>query len=419
MLRSLRAASLALLLSAAGPPASAQHVWIVDENFGPGTDAINITGGVSLAEPGDILLIRGGSYGGTTIDGKGLSLVADTGAVVTMGPLQVRNVPAGQQVLVFGVGFANATVDPNIVLENDSGSVWLERCTIGTGNPSVSIEDCAAVTLRDCTATGHTSFVTGPSFTVAPASPAVRASGSAVALDGCTFTGGKGGDAFPSVPVMGAKPGAAAVEIESGTLFVGRSTLKGGAGGKGTSSGGFPPTCHDPKVGGPGLLLGAESPTVRLIDDVLVVGASGTAVSGCPPAGSPPPPVVVQSGATATLAGHGPELDTNSPVREGQLVSVTIAGAPGSAALLAFSLGSGVHALPPLSGTLGLAVPLNVLPLGALPGGGSLLLQATVPELGAGLEGVAVYLQAAAFDAGVGHMVLGQPTALTLLDGSI
>ena len=424
MYGSARLVALGLLLAASAPFAAAQDVWVVDDDGGPGVDAINVIAGVSLAAPGDIVLIRSGDYGGVTIDGKGISLVADAGAVVKLKPseasekpgLVVRNVPAGQRVLIFGLGFTNANAVSSIVLEDNAGSVWLEQCLVGVGRPAVSVADCAAVTLRDCTATGHFSSITGPSFTVAPASPAVEASGSSVALDGCTLTGGKGHDAAGALPVIGATPGAAAVAIESGTLFVGRSTLTGGVGGKGLS---VAATCYNPKVGGPGLLLGASDPTARLIDALLVVGASGTPVPGCPPAGSAPPPVVVQSGAVATLSGHGPELGTSTPVREGQLVSVTIEGAPGSAVLLAFSLGSGVHALPSLSGTLGLAAPLNVQSLGALPGGGSLLLQATVPELGAGLEGISIYLQAAAFDAGVGHTVLGQPTALTLLDASV
>jgi hypothetical protein len=46
-------------------------------------------------------------------------------------------------------------------------------------------------------------------------------------------------------------------------------------------------------------------------------------------------------------------------------------------------------------------------------------LQGVVPGLGPAPEGIAIFLQGAAFDAGAGHVVLGNGEALVFLDAAL
>src|SRR6185436_17455407 len=66
----------------------------------------DIQAAVTAAVDGDVVLVRGGGYNAFTIDGKGISILADTGATVTIfGPALVRNIPAGKTVVIAGLRF--------------------------------------------------------------------------------------------------------------------------------------------------------------------------------------------------------------------------------------------------------------------------------------------------------------------------
>jgi len=94
---------------------------------------------------------------------------------------------------------------------------------------------------------------------------------------------------------------------------------------------------------------------------------------------------------------------------------VTVTGTPGSPVALLLSLDSTVVPIKSLSGALAVGGTPVIMTLGSLPASGVLALQAVVPELGPGIEGLAVFLQPAAFASDVGHFVLGQPVSLVFL----
>ena len=93
VVRFLVIASMACVLLSTN--VGAQTVHVVDADNGPGTDATTITQGVAAATSGDILLIRDGTYDEfVTIDGKGLTLLADDGAAVAVGAFEILNIAA-------------------------------------------------------------------------------------------------------------------------------------------------------------------------------------------------------------------------------------------------------------------------------------------------------------------------------------
>jgi hypothetical protein len=412
------ALSMLLLVSAA----SGQTVWVVDQFNGPGANATEISTAVAQASPGDIVLVRSGSYDHFVIDGKGLSVVRDAGADVLVHsngvkPLEVRNMPAGQEVLLFGLQFAGAYLEPSIHVHDNLGSVVLDQCVGEGGWPMVDVSASSALTLADCDFVGSQSVALAQVGLYSLAGSALRVAQSVVAVQGGHFRGGDGIDAQANGlnENVAAQPGAAAVTAVSGTLFLGGCTLTGGEGGDASCSL-VTMAFLKAEPGGSGLALTSGSPVVTFNDAAFVPGAAGAPTALCPSVPPAAPPTSVQTGTLDELLGAATDLVTMSPVRETQLALVTVTGTPGSAAALLLSLDSTAKPIPHLSGALGVGGSPLVLAIGTLPASGSLTLQGTVPELG--VEGLAMFLQPAAFAAGVGHVVLGRPASLVFLDSS-
>src|SRR5262245_15566256 len=146
MLTTFRTSALALLLAAG---ASAQSVLVVAPVAGPGVFATDIQPAIDAAADGDLVLVEAGSYSGFTIDGKGVSVVADVGAAAdSNGRVIVRNVSASQRVLLQGLTVQGDDLAPAIVTLNDLGAIWIESCNVtggtsdGPGLVAVSINSC-------------------------------------------------------------------------------------------------------------------------------------------------------------------------------------------------------------------------------------------------------------------------------------
>src|SRR5262245_45172512 len=96
-----------VLLSCASSIAAQGQVLVVDAAGGPGSDFTDVPSAVSAAVDGDVLLVRSGSYLvdelAIALDGKGLTLVADSGASVAVGSLDVQDLPAGHFTLLQGL----------------------------------------------------------------------------------------------------------------------------------------------------------------------------------------------------------------------------------------------------------------------------------------------------------------------------
>src|SRR5262245_13532469 len=103
---------LALLL---GSAASAQAVFVVAPAPGPGVFSTEIQPAIDAAVAGDLVLVKSGAYAGFTIDGKGVSVVADAGASVDVnGSESVTHVSASQHVLFRGLTIHGDSVLPAI-----------------------------------------------------------------------------------------------------------------------------------------------------------------------------------------------------------------------------------------------------------------------------------------------------------------
>jgi len=88
---------------------SARAGVIVVDSSGGG-QFTNLQMAVSAASNGDTLLVRVGGYSSFTVDGKSLSIVATSGATVTVfGSIVVQNLAADQSVVLAGLKVTGAT----------------------------------------------------------------------------------------------------------------------------------------------------------------------------------------------------------------------------------------------------------------------------------------------------------------------
>lgn len=153
---------------------AAQSTWIVDCAGRPGTHFTDIPPAVAAAQPGDTIILLAHSsctstnypYHPTVID-KPLRLIGATefgspqvgGMANVFGRIEVRNIPAGQEVLLCNLSVAprQASAPPNypypsgIVLQNCAGKVHIEHVDYSPvffANGLLSIEDCADVSVH-------------------------------------------------------------------------------------------------------------------------------------------------------------------------------------------------------------------------------------------------------------------------------
>lgn len=91
-LRGLRSLRFAVLLFALAPQTIAD-TFVIDDNGGPGVDFTAIQPAIDAASPGDVLLVRPGSYGWITLT-KGLSILGEPN--VFFGGGVVHDIPANE-----------------------------------------------------------------------------------------------------------------------------------------------------------------------------------------------------------------------------------------------------------------------------------------------------------------------------------
>lgn len=176
---------------------------------GSGQTYSQIATAVAAAQSGDTILVKDGWYGKFTVDGKGLTIVADRGATVFIGFLgivpqrsTVTNLLAHQTVVLRGI-------DGPLAIFGNAGTVRLEECNI-VGERA------------DCSPLG-----------CFPPTPGVLVSGSPVAIVRSTLKGGAG-----SPP--GFNPctnGAAGLAVSNAEVVLYDTTLVGGDASGGCSTG--------------------------------------------------------------------------------------------------------------------------------------------------------------------------------------
>lgn len=174
-------------------------IWIVDAANGPGTDFVDLPPALAMAQSGDTILVRAGTYSTAALAGKALSIRGDGHTTTTVHGLTVDVVPAGELLVLAGLRFRppNGTAAAGLVL-NGPGSVLLTDCHViggdGTlGMPGLVVAYGAMVHAVRCGCFGGASTYQGPWASEAGIGARVIAQGLLTATD-CALIGGNSHD---------------------------------------------------------------------------------------------------------------------------------------------------------------------------------------------------------------------------------
>lgn len=379
--------------------ASQGQVHVVDAAGGPGADFTTLNAAVSAAAGGDVVLVRAGDYfvdgpisDGIFLNDKGLTVVADSGAVVRTSNVRIQDLAATDQVLIQGLTFRSSQIVAD--LDDDLGPLWFEGCafepqfdlTAGGFFPT----GCDSVVLARC------QLATVPLITP---TTALLAQDSRLHVFDSTLQGSGNNNPLATVVLR-----------QGAFLQLFGSSVHGGDGAPGTFF-----LC-DGLPGGDAASLEGVSTLVTL-DATVQGGAGGAPYLGSCNAGADGEDVVVTSGTVVPLAGAARSLEVASPVRTDEQVLATLTGLPGDRVWFRYSLVPGTgQASPFYDGELLLGSPRYRAFTATLPASGTLVVTASAPQLAAGMESLVVYCQAFFRDAAGQRFVLSSPSAMVLVD---
>lgn len=397
-MRSIAFAFVVLALVRSASPG----VVVVDAAKGPGFEFATVAQAIDAAAEGDVLLVRQGVYGGTlpiTINGKSLTIVADTGAnVVLTHPLRVVNLAPTQSVVLRGLRIESATdLTDGLELLGNLGSVWIEDTSVTAfaGRSAFLQFDSTHCVMVRCDGTGGAAALTGPSFGGRGCFVYALAGTSHLSAFESQFVGGKGRNGISNT-----HGGTGGVGVGGGlrsALRFDDVTITGGQGGDQTFSGLFGPLFSG--NGGLGLLLNPapQGPTgpITLRDTTLSGGAPGVASAPNSATGAVGQPLSDPQGMVTNLPGSSGHYEVESPGRAGQSVMLTLAGQANDVVLLFGAPRTGNAPIEPFgsSGPLVLSLPMTYLATIPLGPSGALAAPVAIPQLPAGIEGVTLVTQ--------------------------
>ena len=373
---------------------------------------------------GDILLVGSGNSSAVLVNGKGITIAADVGAVPSIATVRITNVPAGQTVTLHGLRLQAFSGDILSIVDC-AGAIRVQGCLVEklhnwtfpqAGTPVV-ITNAADVALTACTLRCNAwSSATG-----------LRATGSSVAIHDASIVAGSGKPAGVSYPFGGGSPfagaaGGTGILATSSILLVSGTTIHGGNGGAGFDSFGCSSTAYDhPTPGGAGgtALVCTGASSAELVDAALVGGVGGA--NGHTPCDPGPytsaPSGAPSSGNVVVLPALARRVLATGVAREGGTLALAYEGEPGDRVHVAIGNGSAHVSVPALFGTLLVGSPLRRVYLGTTDANGDLGLELPIGELGAGVEGLVRRVQTFVVDAN-GATVLGPPAQWILLDAA-
>jgi hypothetical protein len=417
-----RIAILTLFVLAA--PARAAQVWVVAPTPGPGVDFTSVQAAVAAAAVGDIVLVRPaavGAYGGDIqLGGKALTIVADGGAqvptIASFGRVTVSGLAAGQTTVLRGfelpgMGFWPVGSDEGTLgFKNSPGTLLVEDCSITGTQSAVRATTSGWLGIANSNLVGS-SYSFGESAVVGAGLANVATT---TTLHGSTSRGGPG-----QFMVVMANPiglaGSAGAQVWSGTLVAARSTLLGGDGAGSTFSSYFSTCVYS--SGGNGLALASQGLLAHLLDTTMTAGGAGALNAPC--TAPPTIPGLDSGGATWTAPdGAAPVLYALPVTREGQALSAVLDTSAGDFAVLLVATSVQPLFYSEFHGPL-LNPAASVLALGTVPPSGTVTSSATIQELGAGVEGVSVYLQGASVDPATISVRLSNVSVAVLVDASL
>ena len=145
----LLARTLVPLAGLGGALAAQGAVHIVDDDGGAGVAFTEIQPAVDAAAPGDVIIVRAGSYDGFKVLGKPLEILGEGKDQVTVGldpatlPVRIEGTPAGNGTALSGLrilGFGTAPLE----VRNNHGRVSLSGLHVGAA-PDFGHETACAV----------------------------------------------------------------------------------------------------------------------------------------------------------------------------------------------------------------------------------------------------------------------------------
>ena len=403
---------------------------VVDDDGG--ADATDIQAAVDLAGEGDRILVRAGAYSSFVVDGKGVSIVAESGAVVLppvsdpAGLVVVRNLGAGQFVLLQGLGVSTALAEtpnvgeaPALAVTDCAGTLWVQAVDLEGGgvNADVEVANSANVVFTRC----HLAALESPSDIFTPASqpgPALRITNSVVDLYDSLAQGavGVGVGGCHTFVCQDGIPSGHGIEVVSGTLRAFGSVAHGGDGRDGDDQCDNFGAGGNGTPGGDGLRILGASAVVESHGSSFLGGAGSRAGSSCSggPAGAD---VNDAFGGLVDLPSVPRRLALQAPVDEGDTYRVHFRGEPSDALFAIVSPNPGIPLpVPPLSGVLQLGLPLNLLFLGALTPAGELSVEPVAAQQPSGIGLAFVQMLHVSTSA---EAFLGGPTASVVLDDAL
>ncbi len=370
-------------------PASLADEIIVDPR-GAG-DVLTIQAGVDLAQDGDLVLIRPGTYvEDVLLDARSLAVVAQSaGTVVLRGQLSLLNTAPGQRLHLHGLAVSDLTDPlfdeqrPAFVVAGCSGEVRVEHCRLTgadasrfgfdpLGGDGALVEDSPRFTARRSHFEGGQGVdMPQNSCTSGDGGAGLRLANSRAVLFGCELVGGDGMGCsfdFGEGPGDGGN-GCTAVATQ---VFLSGCNVTGGQGGFNGES--FPLAGGD---GGNGIAALAAS-EATLLDTVSTGGAAGGSFAGAPGSAG----LAIQGTGQVRISNAASE-DHDMPVFvQGQSVHpIEVQGEPGAEAFLylansaAFFFDLLVTSGSPAVGQAA-ALPRARVSLGTIPASG--VLNATV-----------------------------------------
>lgn len=417
-----------------GPAAA--DVLTVDSTPGAGADHADIQSAIDAAADGDVVLVAPGFYTGFQIhgalmQGAELHVIGLGESVVVSGRVSITGVSAEQRVslvgfelyppLLSGDPYSIEFEEPGLLVDFCQGTVLLERVSalapswpagggqcdahsftnFGKGPTAARIQSSDDVILQDCAFTGGVGVDDGGQYSPhvddcinwgSDGGDGLAILSSRVRLHAVVVTGGAGADHF-----IGGDGGVGLSVSGASEVFASGVSATGGEFGFG-----YDWPISGWSAGGHGFVAAAGSAVTELGGSYL--GGDGV------PDGTP----LVLSGAHAPLPGGAHLFSTLGPAIEGDVLTLALSGTAGDhpwvwgGAFPVFvekaSLGGALHVAPDFG-------PFPLAPLTE----GLNLRELRVPELGPGVDGVAIHLQAFVLEHD-GDKVLTGPALALLLD---
>lgn len=272
-----------LLLAAC--PALADQITVDPRGNG---DVTTLQAAHDLAEDGDVIVVRPGTYEEFVAIEKGLWIVSQQpGTVLVEGQLSIAGLSREQELVIVGMHIeapALAQLEGTVHATDCEGPITLHGCVVvglppsafSTSEPALRLEQTVRASLVDCEL--RTPDVSsGDATPHPPGADAIELVDSRACVWGSTLLAGEGANTLPLGGFPQPTAGGSGVVLQSSQLFVSGSDVRGGDGGDHSDF--FP---LDGADGGDAVRADADS-SVFLVETNLVAGEGGRpAVGGTP-----------------------------------------------------------------------------------------------------------------------------------------